>query len=52
MKKSKPSRATFERALYIALIVLLLLFGLWDSEAAARLIKALSDAFSILIHNP
>lgn len=52
MKKNKPSRAAIERIIYIVLIVLLLVFGLWDSEAAVQLIKGLSDAFSILINNP
>ena len=54
MRTSTPrkhiSRKSAERMLYIG--ILLLLYGLLkDSEAANRLIKAITNAFSILIHN-
>lgn len=51
--KRKISRCTAERLLYIAIILLLLLYGLFrDSEVAARLMEAITNAFSILIQNP
>lgn len=44
---------TVERVLYILVILGLLLFGLLrDSEVAARLMEAITNAFSILIQNP
>lgn len=57
MKTSKPrkriNRKRAERMLYIGILILLLLYGLLkDSEAAARLIEAITNAFSILIQNP
>lgn len=57
MSKSGPKRKinwrTAERLLYIAVILLLLLYGLFkDSEIAARLMEAITNAFSILIQNP
>lgn len=52
-KHPKLSRRTAERALYILLILGLLLYGLLrDSEVAARLMEAITNAFSILIQNP
>lgn len=57
MRTSKPrkriSRKRAERMLYIGILILLLLYGLLkDSEVAARLIEAITNAFSILIQNP
>jgi len=57
MNKSEPkrkiSRRTAERLLYITVILLLLLYGLFrDSEVAVRLMEAITNAFSILIQNP
>lgn len=49
MKRLKITWKTFERAIYILLIIALLLYGLKDSDTAAKLINALKDAFSILI---
>jgi hypothetical protein len=43
------SRKTVERAVYILLIILLVIYGLKDSEAAAVLINAVREAFSILL---
>lgn len=52
-RRRRLSRKTAERLLYIGIIVLLLLYGLLkDSEAAARLIESITNAFSILIQNP
>mgnify|MGYP006879226070 FL=1 len=49
----KLSRRTAERVLYILVILGLLLYGLLrDSEVAARLMEAITNAFSILIQNP
>lgn len=49
----RVSRRTAERMLYIAVILLLLLYGLFrDSEVAVRLMEAITNAFSILIQNP
>ena len=51
--KREISRRTLEQSLYIAVILLLLLYGLFkDSEVAARLMEAITNAFSILIQNP
>lgn len=51
--RSKLSRRTAERVLYILFILGLLLYGLLrDSEVAARLMEAITNAFSILIQNP
>lgn len=51
--KGRMSRKSKERMIYIAVILLLLLYGLLkDSEAAARLLEAVTNAFSILIQNP
>ena len=57
MNKDNPrpriSGRTVERVLYILVILGLLLYGLLrDSEVAARLMEALTNAFSILIQNP
>lgn len=49
----KLSCRTAERLLYILVILGLLLYGLLrDSEVAARLMEAITNAFSILIQNP
>lgn len=49
----KLSHRTAERLLYILVILGLLLYGLLrDSEVAARLMEAITNAFSILIQNP
>lgn len=46
----KISRQNKERMVYIALIIALVIFGIFkDSSAAEVLIRAVKDAFSILI---
>ena len=46
----KISRRNMERMVYIALIIVLVIFGVFkDSGAAEVLIRAVKDAFSILI---
>lgn len=57
MNKNNPgpkiNGRTVERVLYILVILGLLLYGLLrDSEVAARLMEAFTNAFSILIQNP
>jgi hypothetical protein len=47
--KVRLSRKTIERAVYILLVILLVIYGLKDSEAAAVLINAVKEAFSILL---
>lgn len=48
----KLSRKTWERIIYIALIITLVGYGLLkDSEAAATLIKAITEAFTLLFQN-
>ncbi|CDN31817.1 hypothetical protein BN938_1737 [Mucinivorans hirudinis] len=50
MKRVKISRQTAERIIYITLIVGLVFFGVFkDSESAQGLIRAVKEAFSILI---
>lgn len=51
-KKSEQQRRRRERTLYIVLIVLLTLYGLVHTEEAATLIRAISEAFSVLLSNP
>lgn len=46
----KISRRTMERIVYIVLIIILVVFGIFkDSATAEVLIRAVKDAFSILI---
>lgn len=46
----KISRQDKERMVYMVLIVVLVIFGIFkDSDAAEVLIRAVKDAFSILI---
>ena len=48
--KIKMDKKTAERAVYIGLIIILVIFGLVrDSEVAAMLIRAVKEAFSILL---
>lgn len=54
LKRRRPmkkiSRRTMERMIYILLIVMLVIFGIFkDSGVAEVLIRAVKDAFSILI---
>lgn len=46
------NRKDTERIIYIILIVGLAIYGLKDSEAAERLIRSVSEAFTILINSP
>ena len=51
--RPKLNRRTAERVLYILVILGVLLYGLLrDSEVAARLMEAITNAYSVLIQNP
>jgi hypothetical protein len=47
--KIKITRKTAERSIYILIVVILVAYGFKDSEAAATLIQAVKEAFSILL---
>lgn len=51
MKMKLDYRKT-EWIVYLVLLVGLVIYGLKDSEAAERLIRAITDAFTILFNNP
>lgn len=46
----KIKRSTVERAIYILVVIGLVIYGLKDSETAIKLIRAVSEAFSILFN--
>ena len=51
--KPKISQKTAERIVYVLIIIILVIYGVFkDSAAADALIRAVKDAFSILIHTP
>lgn len=43
------SRRTAERLIYILIIIFLVIYGLKDSEVAARMIHAVSEAFTVIL---
>lgn len=45
----KRSARTYERIVYILIIAALVVYGLKDSAAAEGLIRAVKEAFSILL---
>jgi hypothetical protein len=47
--KIKPTRKDIEKAVYILILIALVIYGFKDSEAAAALIHAVKEAFSILL---
>ncbi|KAA6302904.1 MAG: hypothetical protein EZS26_001074 [Candidatus Ordinivivax streblomastigis] len=47
--KIKPTRKNIERTIYLLIIIILVAYGFKDSEAAAVLINAVKEAFSILL---
>lgn len=50
MEKKKGTKAKrTERNVYMAIIIILALYGLRDSEEAVRLIESVSKALSILL---
>lgn len=50
MEKKKDTKAKrTERNVYMAIIIVLALYGLMDSEAAVKLIESVSKALSILL---
>lgn len=40
----KPTPKQTERGLYILIVVLLIIYGIWNSEIAIPLVKAFSEA--------
>lgn len=49
MPKKKINRQEIAFWVYLALLVVMAAYGLWNSAAAEPLIRALRDAFSLLI---
>ena len=49
--KMKLDRRKVQWAVYLALLVGLVIYGLRDSEGAERLIRAITDAFAVLFNN-
>ena len=49
MKKWRIDKETVAWWTYLALLVGLAVYGLWDSTAAELLIRVLKDAFSLII---
>lgn len=47
----KLDRRKVQWAIYLILIIGLVIYGMKDSEAAERLIRAITDAFTILFNN-
>ena len=45
----KPTIKQLERWIYILVITLLIIYGLWHTDIAITLIKAFSDAMQIII---
>lgn len=45
----KITSKQLERGIYILVIILLLIFGIWNIETAVTLIKAFSEAMQIII---
>lgn len=43
------SRRTVERLIYILIIILLVIYGLKDSEVAVQMIHAVSEAFTVIL---
>lgn len=43
------NRRTAERLIYILIIIFLVIYGLKDSEVAARMIHAVSEAFTVIL---
>lgn len=49
MKKRKIDKEEFAWWSYVVLLIVLTVYGLWNSTAAELLIRAVRDAFTILI---
>jgi hypothetical protein len=45
----KPTPKQTERGLYVLIVVLLIIYGIWNSEIAIPLVKAFSEAMQIII---
>lgn len=51
MMKVKFDQRKVQWAVYLILLIGLIIYGMKDSEAAERLIRAITDAFTILFNN-
>lgn len=49
--KMKLDRRKVQWMVYLILLIILVIYGMNDSEAAERLIRAITDAFTILFNN-
>lgn len=49
MKKRKIDKQELAWWVYVALLVVLVVYGFWDSVAAELLIRAIRDAFSLIM---
>lgn len=49
MKRRKIDKEELAWWVYVALLVALTIYGLWNSTAAELLIRALGEAFTLLI---
>lgn len=47
MRKYTPKQV--ERAIYISTILILILYGIWNTEIAIQLIRAFTEAMQIII---
>jgi len=45
----KPTPKQVERGFYILIVVLLIIYGIWNSDTAIPLVKAFSEAMQIII---
>lgn len=49
--RRKITRPAVERIIYLILIIVLVIYGVWNTEAAVSLIEAIKDAFTVLFTN-
>ena len=49
MKKRKIDRKEIAWWVYLAMMVALVIYGFWNSEAAEMLLRAIKEAFSLLM---
>ena len=50
--KMKPDYQEIEWIVYMLMLTGLVIYGIKDSEAAERLIRAITDAFALLFNKP
>lgn len=49
MKKRRIDRKEVAWWIYLAIMVALVIYGFWNSEAAEMLLRAIKEAFSLLM---